>query len=122
MALEKQSLVLIWTFISISGVIFALVGLNLDYTSWLPSVAAIFIGLVLLIELQIKKLSNLYTIKKFNPMQYTSLVIAIVTLVFGVTTLPPLGLAINQTFLTIANVSLLIASINVFAEGISNRR
>ena len=115
MVLEKKSVTLIVMAMGLLFMVFGLLNFGVDLGVWVVPMFAIVGGLVLLMEVGIKKISNISTLKELGAVQYVSLIIGLLSILSGLLALPVIGIQIE--FLTqIAGFVLILVCIFIIIE------
>lgn len=120
MALEKKSITALWIFFSFLVIVMGIVSFGLDYTSWLAPTTSLFGGAILLLEVGIKRLTPLSSLRKLGSMQYITLVIGFLSIINGFLTLPAIDIKVlflNQ----ISGFVLIMVGIFIALEGLTQR-
>ena len=121
MVLEKKSMDIIAIFFSLMFIAFGLISFGLDWTNWLVPFASISGGLILILEVQIKKLFPLHNLRKLSSMQYVTLTLAVISFINGIVSLPIIDWKVD--FLQqIGGFILIMVGIFIFAEWFSNKK
>ena len=114
--IRKNTAIISMIILGLLGVIYAVRGFLVDLTPSVWGFVGVGIGLVLLLEVGMKKFTKLSRLKKLQPAQQISMVIAFIVLITGIGLL--FGLEI-PVLADIANGSFLTGGIFVILEALT---
>ena len=100
------------------GIVLLLIGiraLGYDYLNWLTALGSIAGAMILFLEVGLKKFTQLSTLKSLDKIQYVSLLIGGITLIFGILSIPALNVTL-PIITQIASVTIIITAFMIFLE------
>ena len=116
----KKSITLGVIFLALVLASFGLISFGLETDNWLRPVALIFGAVILFLEVGIKKLTPLSSLKKLGMQQYVVLTVAFLSLLNGILTLPVIDITVDFLDKS-AGVVMLLSSIGIIVELFTNK-